>query len=216
MSHDEIVRALLNAQPHYAWLTALLGLAPLIAKAFGGASKARAEARVQEAGLNNVTDTAAINRAVTDDSLTTSKQGRAKQNALLAGITDYSVTRPDGVPNGHATGGLRPSAISGGNALGKQFEEQDLASIMAGTPALTPAPKAGKFDKFLNIAGGLAGLAGLAGQIKNGMSTSQPIQDVTPKVNTNPADPLSITPMVPNTFVPPPAPFFRPKFTSRF
>ncbi len=170
MTHDQIVYLLLHTPTQHAFLGALLALAPLIGKLFGGTEKARTDARIQETQLNNQQDTNAINRAVVDNNLTQSKQDSAVKNALRAGIKDYSVTRPDGVPMGHSVGGLRPSAITGVNGLGTQFENSDLASIMAGTPKLTPPPQANGFDKLLNIGGGIAGLLGLAGQVKNTMN----------------------------------------------
>ncbi len=174
MTHEQIAYFVVHAQVQHGFITALLALAPLISKLFSGTEKARTDARIQETNLNASQDANAINRAVTDNELTQSKQSDAMKNALRAGIKDYSVTRPDGVPNGRATGGLRPSAYSGGNALGTQFENSDLASIMAGTPKLTPPPQANGFDKFLNIGSGIAGLLGLAGQAKNALNPDDP------------------------------------------
>lgn len=217
MTHEQIVYALLHTPPQMAFLQALLALAPLAAKLFNGASKARADARVQETQLNRQQDADAINRAVTDTELTQSKQNDAVQNALRSGIKDFSIARPDGVGPSRAMGGYRPSAITGINDLGKQFKDADLASIMAGTPKLTPPPKAGKFDKFLNIAGGIAGLVGLAGQAKNALNPDDaPDIDPSARVNTNMATPMSFTQSLnPESFaVPPPAQStYRPKFT---
>jgi hypothetical protein len=217
---DQIAYQFTHAPVVMGFLAQLLAIAPLVAKLFGGASKARAEGRVAEAGLNAEQDAANINRAVVDRNLTTANQDSAYKNAIREGVNDFSVTRPDGVPNGRATGGLRPSAIVGGNALGKQFKEQDLASIMAGTPKLTPPPQAGKFDKFLNIAGGIAGLAGLAGQAKNAFSGGSSV----PQINTSASiadDPTAFLKNMPTVdpanFTPPPTSTYRrPTFTSRF
>lgn len=217
MTHEEMIFRLLHEPVQMGWLSALLALAPLASKLFGGASKARAEARVAESGLNAGQDKMAIDRAVVDNNLTQSKQDDAIKNGLRAGLKDFSVNRPAGVPGGKMTGGLRPSAITNGNKLGQQFQDADLASIMAGTPALTPPPKAGKFDKFLNIAGGIAGLAGLAGQAKSAFGGASDMPDIDPNVATDPTAFLKTLPSI-NTAISAPvqSTYRRPTFTSRF
>lgn len=220
MTHEEIVYALLHTEVQRSLIGGLLALAPLAAKLFGGMSKARADARVSEAGLNANQDKLAIDRAVVDNNLTQSKQGSAYQNAYREGVQDFKIERPNGVPSRASTGGFRPSSITGGNALGKQFKEQDLASIMAGTPKLTPPPKAGKFDKFLNIAGGIAGLVGLAGQAKSAFGGGSSIPEINTSANvaSDPSAFLKNMPGINETFTPPPAgPIYRrPQFTGRY
>lgn len=192
-------------------------VAPLVGKVAGDTSAARAGARVAEAGLNATQDNAALNRAVIDNNLTQSKQDSAFKNGLRAGVKDFHVTRPDGVPDGRATGGVRPSAIVNGNAMGAKFQADDLASLMAGTPELTPPPQAGKFDKFLNLTSGLSGLAGLAGQAKNafgGGSVPPPQVNTFGKVNTDPNALMDRLPGIGDTGIAPPVQAtYRPKFT---
>lgn len=216
MTPDQLAALILHTPVQMSWLNAVLALAPLAAKLFGGASKSRAEARVAEADQNLKQDNAAINRAVVDNNLTQSKQNSAVQNALREGVKDFSITRPAGVPSGRATGGYRPSSITGLNDMGKQFKEADLASIMAGTPKLTPPPQAGKFDKFLNIAGGLAGLAGLAGQAKSSLGGGASVPNVNASVSSDPTTFLKTLPALDTSFAPPPKPIYKPRFTGRY
>jgi hypothetical protein len=221
MTHEQVLYALLHAHVQYSFLGALLALAPLVAKLFGKTEDNRTQARVATAAANQNQDAQAINRAVVDNTLTQSKQDDAYKNSLRAGIQDYHVTRPDGVPDGHATGGLRPSAYLGGNALGAQFKDADLASIMAGTPKLTPPPQANGFDKFLNIGSGIAGLLGLGGNVASALkSPTTPIPNVSAHVNTDPSALINTLPSIGNTAITPPQQStYRPKFTmpqSRF
>lgn len=201
------------------WVQALLAAAPLISKLFGDTSKSRAEARVAETALNTQQDTANINRAVVDNNLTQSKQDAAYKNGIRAGLQDFHITRPSGVPDGRATGGLRPSAILNGNKLGKEFQASNLESLREGTPRLTPPPQAGKFDKFLNMVGGGSGLLGFAlNAMGDAGKQSTPIPNTSnPKVSTNPMAPLSFTESIGNAAVTPPQQStYRPKFTPRF
>lgn len=163
-------------------ITAILGAASLIGKIAGKGASSRAGARVDEAGLNASRDNQALQRAqieqnnarqnlLTDENYRTSERGAAVRGGLLAGLDDYHVTRPSGVTSGMATGGLRPSAIVNGKAMGAGFQKDALARLLAesslvrDTPALTPIPEAGKFDKFLNIIDFIGSGADIAGSL---------------------------------------------------
>lgn len=164
-------------------IAAILGAASLIGKIAGKGSSNRAGARVAEAGLNAQRDAQTLTRAqieqnnarqnlLTDQNFRTGERSAAVRGSLLSGIEDFHVDRPDGIPSRAMTGGARPSAIADRKALGQQFEKDALARLLAestlirDTPALTPIPEAGKFDKFLNIIdllGTGADVAGMAG-----------------------------------------------------
>ncbi len=218
MTPEQIAYLVLHTPVQHGFLAALLALAPLVAKLFGGAESARTSARAAESAQNAKNDTLALNRAEIDSVLTDARQSSAKRNALLEGVTDYSATRPAGVPQAHATGGLRPSAIAGGSAMGKQFKDADLAALLAGTPQLTPNPQPNGFDKFLNIAGGIAGALGLAGQAKNALAGASDAPNVSGvKVNSDPNALVNTLPKADmSSFDPsmlPPQPSYKPKFT---
>jgi len=164
-------------------LGAILAGASLIGKLFGKTAENRASARVAESGLNQKADAAtqlkanndAINaraNVATDTDYRNNQTRAAVSGGLLAGLKDAQFTRPDGVPSRAMTGGLRPSAITGGPEMGAQFQRDAMARYMAGpqglhgdSPALTPLPQAGKFDKFLNIVGGIGNLASLGSSV---------------------------------------------------
>ena len=173
MSHHELVLLLPTAEyvmfvnalgpVNQAWLSAVLALAPLVAKLAGGMSKDRSEARVQEAGLNQTSDRLALDRADQAQKARAADESTAVRSGLLEGVKDASFARPEGAGGRAMAGGLRPSAITGGSAMGKQFKDDALARIASGssTPSLTPNPKASKFDMVLNLVSSLAG--GLSG-----------------------------------------------------
>jgi len=164
-------------------LAAIMAGAQIIGKLAGKTSSNRATARVNEAGLNAEADRLALEKAGQDAvnaraNVATDTDYRAKQTnaairgGLLKGITDASITRPAGIPTVSVQGGLRPSAIAGKDAMGDQFQRDAMLRYMQGAPglkgdsaALTPLPKAGKFDKLLNVVSGIGGLAGIGGEL---------------------------------------------------
>lgn len=164
-------------------LAAILTGAQLIGKLAGKTSSNRATARVNEADFNAGADRLALNKAEQDAvnaraNVSTDTDYRAKQTnaairgGLLRGITDASITRPTGIPTVSVQGGLRPSAIAGKDAMGDQFQRDAMLRYMQGAPGLkgdsaplTPLPKAGKFDKLLNVVSGIGGLAGIGGEL---------------------------------------------------
>ncbi len=189
-------------------------IANVVGKLFGTTEDDRNKARVQETQLNNTQDELALQRAFAEqgnsranlaasDTARRSDEGAALKGGYLQGVQDYHVTRPEGVPDGHATGGLRPSAILGKEAIGKTMQDSANARIAANyptlntaTPNLTPVPEANGFDKFLNIARGITGAISLAGNIKD-------------QIDQNTDSPPIIDPLHPNTPLPTPT-FYDP------
>lgn len=209
-----------------AWLTAALGIAGLVGKLAGKLGGNRAEARAQEATLNQGQDAMNLQGAqvaqnnarqnlAADTGYRQTQQGNAVRAGLLAGAQDAKITRPAGIPTVEVRGGLRPSAIKNREAMGDQFQRDAMLRYMQGapglvteTPSTTPAPQAGKFDKFLNIVGGIGGLAGLGadiyGQTRGGLTPD--ISGAAVGVNSDPSALLrnvpktNMTTIVPDDF----------------
>jgi hypothetical protein len=170
----------LNALPlSQSWLSALLAAAPVVGKLAGKLVGNRAQARVNEAGLNADMDRLAQQKAdqdatnaranvATDTGYRNTQMGNAIRGGLLSGVQDAVITPPEGIQMGQITGGLRPSAIQNKTAMGDQFQRDAMMRYMQGapglkgdSPSLTPTPQAGKLDKILGAASFLGGLAGL-------------------------------------------------------
>jgi len=186
-----------------AWLSAVLAAAPLVGKLLGGITKGRADGRAAEVGVVQDQDAATLDRArlaedqaqrqqntafdaadldmkrreYADKSRTTGYGDRAL-GGLLQGLQDFSVEAPEGVTVGKISGGLRPSAMLGKEALGRDMARSAIQRGIDGPnfsdvervdgpqiPGLSELPKAGKLDSFLNIAGLIANLAGGAGEV---------------------------------------------------
>lgn len=197
--------------------------ASAIGKVAGNTSTARAGARVQEAALNADQDRLALDRAAQAQRARATDESSAVRGGLLEGVRDAEITRPEGVTDHITSGGLRPSAIAGGAAMGKQFKDDALARIIAdnSTPQLTKNPSAGKLDKFLNFASGVGGLVGLGGELKGALGGGPAIPDVmaNTKVSTDPSI-LATTPSVDagidTSKLPTQSRYNRPRFTPRF
>lgn len=216
-----------------SFLSALLALAPLISKAVSAMSGSRANARVNEAGLNANEDKLALERAaqeqnnarqnaVTDANLRSSDQSDAVLGGYREGVKDAHFNRPEGVEDTGMTGGARPSAIVGLSQMGHDQKAAALARLLAGnpslntkTPELTPVPKPTGFDKFLNIVSGISGAAGLVNNVVTGMkgSNSDSEGDVMPTGSVSfGANPFTKHNALVNTPLPDPnAPWFKPK-----
>jgi hypothetical protein len=119
---------------------------PLITAGVGAATAMlnKSSANQQQATQNQLTQAPeAANQAVqaAQTQLAQRKFGSdqaqlALQNALrgglLKGLTDASITAPAGIAQymGKSTGGLRPSAISGGQQIGSDLQRQALLDLM--------------------------------------------------------------------------------------
>lgn len=163
--------ATLNALPvQHAFLGALLALAPFISKAAGAITGKRANARAAEAEMNQRQSEVERQDAITDEALRERNQATAIHAGLLNGVQDAG-----GTP-GHLTGGLKPSAITGKEALGSQFQQDALARLKAGNQFTKTAkvPQANWIDKLLNITGGIAGVASLGKDVYDATRASVP------------------------------------------
>lgn len=201
----------MNAVPVMgAWLQAVLAAAPLVGKILGGITGGRSQGRATEIGVTQDQDAAALDRArlaeqqaarqqrdrydeagldldrreYTDKSRSQGYDDRLR-GGLLEGLQDFSVEAPEGVPVGKISGGLRPSAMIGKEALGREMARSAIQRNIDGprfsaiervngpqVPNLSQLPKAGKLDSFLNIAGLIANLAGGAGEVMNAVRGS--------------------------------------------
>lgn len=194
--------------------------ASTIGKVAGDMSGARAGARVAEQGLNADYDRLALERAAQEQRGRATDENSAIRGGLLEGVKDAEVaTNPDGSRS--LTGGLRPSAIAGGSAMGKQFKDDALARLVAdnSTPELTKRPEAGNLDRFLNVLSGVAGIADVAGNLRQGMRPPLPNIDPSAKVSRDPISIVGATPNVDSALDPaslPPQSTYRPRFTKRF
>lgn len=170
----------LNSLPvQQGWLTAAIMAAEALGKLAGKIKSGRAAARVQEAALNAEQDRLAQEKnrqdaenaranVSTDTAYRNTQMNNAVRGGLLSGMQDISFDVPELGPLPTITGGLRPSAIKGKQAMGDQFQRDAMLRYMQGaqglhgdSPALTPVPQAGKLDKILGVASFIGGLAGL-------------------------------------------------------
>ena len=186
-----------------AWLPAVLAALPAVGKLIGGITGGRSDGRAKEIEVVQGQDAASLDRALlaeeqaarqqnagfdeadldlkrreyADKSRTTG-YGDRLQGGLLQGLQDFSIEAPEGVNVGKISGGLRPSAMIGKEALGRDMARSAIQRELEGPgftavdrvngpdiPGLSELPKAGKLDSFLNIAGLIANLVGGAGEI---------------------------------------------------
>lgn len=163
-----------------------------IGEAAGTTEDNRNKARIAETGLNDKQDELALQRALNEQgnaranlaagtAYNKANESDAVHGGFLGGVQDANITRPDGIPTVHVTGGARPSAIQGKEAMGQQFQKAALDRIAAGTPTLntatptlTPIPEANGFDKLLNVARGISGAY-------NTINSLTPAQDLGPQ-----------------------------------
>lgn len=169
-----------------------------VGKLLSATSKGRADGRQAEIDVIGDRDRAALDRARLADDQAARRDDNAFRSAnldldrreygdkartggykdrmfggLLEGLQDFQVTPPAGVQVGQISGGLRPSAMIGKEALGSQMSREAIvrgldgprfAPVQTGAgaeiPGLSDLPQAGKLDKFLNIASLIANLAG--------------------------------------------------------
>lgn len=188
-----------------AWLQFLPAIAGIAGKLFSGASKGRAEGRAAEIGVTQDQDAATLDRARLAEQQAARQQGDRYEEAgldldrreytdksrsqgyddrarggLLQGLQDFSVEAPEGIPVGKISGGLRPSAMLGKEALGRDMVRSAVQRGIDGPnfsavervdspqiPGLSQLPQAGKLDSFLNIASLIANLAGGVGEAAN-------------------------------------------------
>ena len=70
---------------------------------------------------------------------------QALQGGLLQGLKDTSITPPSSIAAkmGKTTGGLRPSAITGGAQIGSDLQRQALLDLMGGGSGNSAVPRAG-------------------------------------------------------------------------
>jgi len=185
-----------------AWLQFLPAIAGIAGKLLSGASKGRADGRAAEVGVIQDQDSAALDRArlseqqaartqkdryeeagidldrreYTDKSRSQGYSDRMR-GGLLQGMQDVQITPPDGVQMGQITGGSRPSAMIGREALGREMSQAAIQRGLDGPnfspiervnspqiPGLSELPKAGKLDSFLNIASLISSLVGGVGE----------------------------------------------------
>ena len=212
-----------------AWLQFLPAIAGIAGKLFSGASKGRSEGRAAEIGVTQDQDAAALDRARLSEQQAARTQGDRYEEAgidldrreytdksrsqgytdrmrggLLEGLQDFQVTPPEGVQMGQISGGLRPSAMIGREALGREMSRSAIQRGLEGPnfspiervnspqiPGLSELPKAGKLDSFLNIASLISNLVGGVGEaadvVRGGGGGSG-----TPPIVPNAADPAQI------------------------
>lgn len=170
--------ALLAAAVKYGPMVAKLGKTLVGNRAKGRAAEAElnqsqdatnlanAQAQAQNARANIGTESAYRDQAMRD----------AVMASLMGGVQDVNITGlPEGVTMGNISGGLRPSAIQGKDALAARFKADAMQRYTDGPqglvrdmPAATQPSKANWIDKLGNVASFLGGGAGMIGALKGG------------------------------------------------